>query len=264
MNPKQLVKLSNTIGIVSIVLLIYWVFIFITIEVFGLKVFKENLTETFYLSVVGILALMAGALIINIMFNLTRIAQRHNQDDKIATGGKWIGWLFIASLPVILLILFGGDYLSSKKKEKMLVNSAISIIETNKSKSNHLVNYKFKEEWIVRTGEILDIMSKTDKNFPNVSILVQDSIDSEPSILGFTKYYRGTLNDTIAPQKGKFIRETTQIERKYLNKVFRGSNEAYRYSSHDGRYELFYPYTKEDKKVIIYFSESQRYGKIGR
>ncbi len=70
MNPKQLVRLSNIIGIISIVLLIYWVFIFITIEVFGLKVFRENLTETFYMSVLGILALMTGALIINIMFNI--------------------------------------------------------------------------------------------------------------------------------------------------------------------------------------------------
>ena len=45
MNPKKLVKISNTIGAISIVLLIYWVFVFITIEVFGLKVFKENITQ---------------------------------------------------------------------------------------------------------------------------------------------------------------------------------------------------------------------------
>ena len=37
MTPKQLVKLSNIIGITAIILLVYWVFTFITIEVFGLK-----------------------------------------------------------------------------------------------------------------------------------------------------------------------------------------------------------------------------------
>jgi len=49
MNPKRLVKLSNIIGISSIILLVYWVFIFMTVEVFGLKVFKENIKETFYI-----------------------------------------------------------------------------------------------------------------------------------------------------------------------------------------------------------------------
>jgi len=58
MNPKQLIRISNIIGIVAIVLLIYWIFTFILIEVFGLKVFRQNMTESFYFSVLGILALL--------------------------------------------------------------------------------------------------------------------------------------------------------------------------------------------------------------
>lgn len=263
MNPKQLVRLSNIIGIITIVLLIYWVFTFITIEVFGLKVFRENLTETFYMSVLGILALMAGALIINIMFNLTRIAEKHNQDDLTSKTSKKMGWLLVASFPILLLILFGGDYLTSKKKEKLLVKSADSIIETNTKKSDHLVNYEFDEKWIIETEEMLEILSKTDDNFPHVSILVKDSIDNEPVFLGFTTYYNGNITDTIPPVKEDFIRKTTQPERDYLNSVFENGNEDYRYSSHDGRYELFFPYFKEQKRIVIYFSEYQRYGKIG-
>lgn len=263
MNPKQLVRLSNIIGIIAIVLLIYWVFTFITIEVFGLKVFRENLTETFYMSVLGILALMAGALFINIMFNLTRIAQKHNQDELTTKSGKKVGWILLASFPILLLILFGGDYLTSKKKERLLVESAKSIIETNTKKSDHLVNYSFNEKWIIETEDILEILSKTDDNFPHVSILVKDSIDSEPVFLGFTAYYNGNLTDTIQPAKKTFIRKTTQPERDYLNTVFEDGNNDYRYSSHDGRYELFYPFMKGQKRIIIYFSEYQRYGKIG-
>ena len=40
MNNKALVRLSNVIGIVSIILLVYWTFIFISITVFGVKVFR--------------------------------------------------------------------------------------------------------------------------------------------------------------------------------------------------------------------------------
>lgn len=263
MNPKQLVRLSNLVGIIAIVLLIYWVFTFITIEVFGLKVFRKNLTETFYMSVLGILALMAGALVVNIMFNLTRIAQKHNQDNFTEKAGKKIGWLLLASFPVLLLVLFGGDYLTSKKKERLLVKSAESIIETNTKKSSHLVNYDFNKEWIFRTEEMLDVLSKTDNNFPHVSILVKDSIDQEPVFLGFTAYYTRSLNDTVPPLKKEFIRKTTQPEREYLNSVFDDGNKEYRYSSHDGTYELFYPYFQGQKRIVLYFSEYQRYGKIG-
>nr|WP_174506740.1 hypothetical protein [Acinetobacter sp. Marseille-Q1620] len=84
MNAKFLVKISNIIGLVSIVLLIYWVFTFVLIQVFGLKVFREYMTNTFAMSILGIIALMAGALMLNIMFNLTRIAERN---DEVKTTG---------------------------------------------------------------------------------------------------------------------------------------------------------------------------------
>ena len=263
MNPKQIVRLSNLIGIVSILLLLYWIFTFIVIEVFGLKVFRENLTETFYMSILGILALMAGALIVNIMFNLTRIAQKHNQDAPPVGAKNIVGWIILGSFPVLLIILFGGDYLTSKKREQLLIKSAESIIQLNANKNDHLINYQFDEKWIIDTEEILDVLSETDENFPEVMILVKDSVGNIPVFLKFTAYYNGSISDTIPPFKRNFVLKTTQPEREYLNSVFDRGNQEYRYSSYDGNYELFFPYRKGDKKVVIYFSEHQRYGKIG-
>jgi len=264
MNNKSIVRLSNIIGIISIILLVYWVFIFISITVFGLKVFKQNITETFYFSVIGILALMFGALIINIMFNLTRIAEKHNQDDINTSkkNFKKLGLLFGLSFPLIFGLLFGGDYFTSRKKEKMLIASAKSVIETNVERSNKLVNYTFNEKWIIETQEILDIFSKTDKYFPYVSVLAIDSLDKSELFLSFN-YYSGDLNDTILPRKKNFIQETTEEEREYLNKVFKKNIDEVRFSASDGRYELFYPYFKDGKKIILYFSDYQRYGKFG-
>lgn len=263
MNAKQIVRLSNIIGITSILLLVYWVFTFIMIQVFGLKVFRENMTETFYLSVLGILALMTGSLIINLMFNLTRIAERDNLDAVNNTSNRLRFITLLLIFPLIAIILFGGDYLTSAKKEKMLVESAKSIIETNKTNSDKLVNYTFSENYIKETSDILEILSGTDKNFPSVTLIVKDSIKGSPVYLGFNEYFRGNLNDTIKPQKSEYIYKTTQEEREYLNSVFDKKNEELRYSSHDGNYELFYPYIKKGKKVILYFSEQQRYGKLG-
>jgi hypothetical protein len=264
MNNKRLVRLSNIIGIISIILLVYWVFVFISITVFGLKIFKENITETFYLSVLGILALMFGALIVNVMFNLTRIAEKHNLDDisDPKRESKKMGLLFVLSFPIVFGLLFGGDYLTSMKKEKMLIKSAKSIIENNSINTDKLVNYRFTEEWIIETDDILDLFSKTDEHFPHVSVIVIDIIDNTRVFLGFSDYY-GNLNDTIQPIKKNFIKKTTKVERDYLNDVFSNDFNNIRFSAHDGRYELFYPYFKDGKKIVLYFSDYQRYGKIG-
>lgn len=264
MNYRALVRLSNIIGVTSIILLVYWVFVFISITVFGLRIFRENLTETFQLSVVGILALMLGALIINVMFNLTRIAEKHNHDDINDTkkASKKLVFVFGISFPLIFGLLIAGDYMTSRRKEEMLIASAKSVIEGDIEKSNRLVNYSFDEKWIIETNNILNFYAKKDKHFPYVSVIVSDSIDGSQTFLDYSDY-NGRLNDTILPWKEYFMRQTTKEEREYLTKVFFQRTDEVRFSARDGRYEVFYPYFKNGKIIVLYFSDYQRYGKIG-
>ncbi len=265
MNNKKLVWLSNIIGIASIILLIYWVFIFIAITVFDLKVFRENMTETFYLSVFGILALMFGALMINIMFNLTRIAEKHNQDEinHSKKKSKRLSILFIISFPILFAFLYTGDYLTSKKKETMLISSAQSIIESNNEKCEKLINYSFDKNWITETANILYFYSNIDTHFPHVSVIIADTLDNTNVFLGFDTYAGFSDNDSTQPRKIKYIRNTTKEERIYLEKVFFENQDEIRFSAHKGTYELFYPYSKNGRKIILFFSEYQRYGKLG-
>ena len=44
MNAKKLVKATNIVGMVAVVLLVYWVFVLILSNVFGLKVSREYIT----------------------------------------------------------------------------------------------------------------------------------------------------------------------------------------------------------------------------
>ena len=263
MTPKQLVKLSNYIGITAIILLVYWVFTFVTIQIFGLKVFRENMTETFYLSVLGILALMVGSLIINVMFNLTRIAENKNIDEIRPNSNRKMYLILFTIFPIIGIILFGGDFLTSNKKEKMLIESAKSILEKNEMNSAKLVNYEFTEKYINQTSNILEIYSQTDKNFPSVNLLVKDSINGSPAYLGFNQSSSEKVNDTIKPKIREYLYQTTQEEREYLDKIFIGKSKELRYSNHNGNYELFYPYKKGKKTIVLYFSDQQRYGKLG-
>jgi hypothetical protein len=265
MNLKRLVKLSNIIALVSILLLIYWVFVFISVEVFGLKIFRENISQTFAMSILGIFALMAGSLMINVMFNLTRIAEKHNKDKEIVETkaiSKKLGLAFLLSFPLIFGLLFGGDYLTSKKKEAMLIDSAKSVVEKYPQNIDGLLNYEFNQAWLAETSNTLDLMRKTDKNFPNVLVIVKDSINNSDVFLGF-RDYQIPSDKTIRPEKQKFILETTKPERDYLKKVFDENYQEIRSSATDGNYQLYYPYFKDSKKVVLYFSDFQRYGKLG-
>lgn len=264
MNHKKIVRLANFIGMASIILLIYWVFILIITEVFEFKVFRERITQTFYMSVVGILALMVGALIINIMFNLTRIAQKHNLDAEtsVSSGNRKLSIGFILSFPIIFGLLMGGDYLTSKKKEHLLINAAQSVVEDNKDKASQLLNYSFNKTWIKNMESILHLLSNTDKNFPNVAVIVRDTFDKSQVWLSFRRYHE-IDRDTIQPSKKNYLLSTTKSEREYFNRVFDQNEKGVRYIANNGQYDLFYPYSANGKTIILYFSDDERYGKLG-
>ena len=122
MNAKKLVKATNIVGMVAVTLLVYWVFALILIQVFGLKVFREHITEIFLMSILGIFAVMGGTLMLNIMLNLTRIAERGQEEES--KGGRKTLYLLLAVFPLLAALLFGGNYLTIQQKRDILIQSS--------------------------------------------------------------------------------------------------------------------------------------------
>lgn len=178
MSPKNIVKLSNFIGVIAIICLIYWVFIFTSVTVFDLKIFRQRMTETFLLSIFGILTLMAGALMINIMFNLTRIAEKHNTDQNYPEKNlkKWIIILLI-SFPLIFGLLISAHQLSIYKRKEILIKSAHSVLENYPQYIQQIAGYSFAENWINSTRQSLKVLSQTDSQLPHLIVIVKDQLD---------------------------------------------------------------------------------------
>lgn len=293
MNAKLLVKISNSIGLISIILLIYWVFTFVLIQVFGLKIFRQHLTESFLMSVLGILALMGGALMLNIMFNLTRIAERAQQPSvESKTPKKTLG-ACLALFPIIAALLFGGDYLSTQKKQKMLVNSADSMIQNQQNRFQQLTNYQFNESYILQTAVNLKFLAILDRSFADVQVIIADKIENNPVYLGFTSqpYYTNENNmleqaaedaaieaaravneisESAVPAKAKlsldkkrYVKQLSLAEKEYLKTVFEQGNKEILFQAEDGDYQLYLPYRLQNKTIVLYFSDRQRYGKYG-
>lgn len=284
MDTRKLVKTSNIIGLVSVVLLAYWVFAFVLIQVFGLKIFREYITEIFGMSIFGIIALMAGALMLNIMLNLTRIAER-GQEVPIKSGKKML-YAVLMVFPLLAALLFGGNYLTIKKKEQILIHSAQKLILHYPAQTAALTAYRFDLPYLKNTADHLDLLEKQDTAFRSVEIIVPDTINGTPVYLRFGSRFADSTEvvteetvgskaqDTIAYQsadkKHKVIKKADYIyrgglrEREYLQNVFTNNLSETRFESGDGNYALFYPYRQDGKTVAVFrLSDYQQYGKFG-
>jgi len=259
MNNKLLVKISNIIGIVSIILLVYWVFAFISVAAFELEAFKDYSVDIFLLILLAIFTLMLGSLLINIMLNLTRIAEKHNNDAVTASKkiSKGLIIAFIMSFPLIFGLLYGGDYLKSKKQENQIIASAQSLVKTYSEKIDKIVDYSFSEEWIQNVANTLYILSETENDLSNMQVIVPDVIDDMPVFLDFGRYFRSTCSDTVSPIKKDYMRKTTKSERDYLNDVFFHKKEGIKYNKEKYSHEFYCPYFKNGKIIVLYFSYSK-------
>jgi len=284
MNAKKLVKATNIIGMVAVTLLVYWVFALILIQVFGLKVFREHITEIFLMSILGILAVMGGTLMLNIMLNLTRIAERGQEEVR---GGRKTVYLLLAVFPILAALLFGGNYLTIQQKRDILIQSSERIVKDNPAQLDALADYRFDLAYIRKTSEILDLMAKDDSSFNAAMIIVPDKIGNKPVYLAFSAdSTRLTLSDGVVPaanqnaegsdnfvvnrngekvavKKTDYVYSPDLKGREYLQKVFAGQTQEMRYEAEDGHYSLCHPYRKNGKTIVLCFSDYQEYGKIG-
>ena len=293
MNAKKLVKATNIIGMVAVTLLVYWVFALILIQVFGLKVFREHITEIFLMSILGILSVMGGTLMLNIMLNLTRIAER-GQEEEVRGGRKTV-YLLLAVFPILAALLFGGNYLTIRQKRDILTQSSERIVKDNPAQIDALTDYRFDLAYIKKSSEILDLMAKDDLSFKSAMIIVQDKIDNKPVYLAFSADSRLNVGGEAVPaasqneavpaanqnvegndnfvmdrngekvmvKKMDYVYSPNLKEREYLQKVFAGQTQEMRYEAEDGHYSLCHPYRKNGKTIVLCFSDYQEYGKIG-
>ena len=282
---KKLVKATNIVGIAAVILLVYWVFALILTNVFGLKVFRQYVSEMFMLSIFGIFAVMAGALMLNIMLNLTLIAERGRETER--KYDRKTVYLLLAVFPLLATLLFGGNYLTVQKKREILIRSAERIVRDSPAQMDALADYRFDLAYIKKAQEILELMSKDDSAFQYAEIIVPDNIGGKAVYLQFSaRQRRDEPFDTALPDNSraeadgdgfviirngekKEVRKTEYLyapdlrERDYLQKAFAGQTHEIRYEHKDGNYRLCRPYSKNGKTAVLCVYDYQPYGKIG-
>ncbi len=268
MNRNRIIQATTAVALISMMLLLYWVFAFGCVTIFGLKVFRENITQAFGLSILGILALLAGSLIVNMILNLSKIA------DSLASGAKGEALLtdgfptgrqiIIGALafPAIALGLFLGDRSTTKNRERFLTESARAVLREYPKQLDSLTTYTFSKEYVTKAGEVLAVLARSNESAPNVMVIVPDQIGDQSVILGFGPYNRWESSKEER-KKTEFIYSCSKDELLYLKAVFAGSEKTHRFSASDGNYELYFPVESGGRSIVVYFSDRREYGKFG-
>lgn len=266
MKRDALIRLSTSIALISILLLVYWTFTFISITVFDFKIFKENITESFFLSILGIFSILGGSLIVNLILNLNKIGEfmalQHTQGETPSSFSTRYVIMFVALFPLIFGVLYFGDMASTAKKKTRLLNAAKQLVESNKKDLEKICNYDFNPDYIEYTESVLSRITREERYFPAAAIVVSDSIDEHETFLEFERQY-SSRDESKDINKVDFVRKCTQEEKDYLNAVFKTDHSNPRYSAHKGEYELFYPIRMNTGTIVLYLSEHSRYGKLG-
>jgi len=273
MNHDQLIKGTNRVAIYSTAALFYWVFVFLIITAFDLKIFREHITEIFYLSLLGIFAILGGALILNVMSNLSKISTAMSVErggsTPIKKPSRFALVAIALSFPIICGVLFAGNSFSAEKKKHFLVSAAQSLIAENKSELTSIANYQFSIDYVKKAEQTLGVIKKIDKNFPEVILIVPDQIDNKKVFLGFGGKIDTDEETAVDKPKQKrvdkpqFKYSASREEREYLEKVFAGKENNYKFSYDKGNYQLYFPALINGRKIVLYFSDYQRYGKLG-
>ena len=265
MNHALIIKATNRIAFYATIALLLWVIVFLTVTVFDLKIFRVRITETFSLSIFGIFAILGGSLVLNVMSNLSQISESVSNKESVTiqttSPSKWKLVLAALSVPVIVGLLFGGEALSTYKKKELLISSAKVLVSENQKELEKLAKYEFSHQYIEQAGIIISMLEKIDKNFPEMKLIVPDTIDGKNVFLGFRS--SGHISTDQPEEKQDYIFSSTKEDRSYLESAFSGGKTDMRFTATSGDYELYLPVNVGEKIVLLYFSDYERYGKTG-
>lgn len=265
MDHDRIIKVTNRVALYSTVALFYWVFVFLVVTAFDLKIFREHMTQIFYLSLFGLFSILGGAIVLNVMSNLSKISTVIATDRNFTLSGarpsKTLFFGIVLSFPLIAILLFTGNHLSAEKKKNMLISSAQSLISENRADLESLADYQFSRGYAKKAEKTLGVIKKIDKYFPEVLVILPDRIDDKNVFLSFGGHIYVSEKEPV--EKAMFIYSASRDERAYLDRVFSRDETAYKFSSRKGNYELYFPVSVSGKRMVLYFSDYQRYGKFG-
>lgn len=276
---KLLAKLSYSISLISIALLITWCLGLVVTVVFDLKTFDQKSTEFLGMSVLLILASGIGAGLINLLSNVG-IISNHITDakGKDEIKGIKIGIKIFAGINILVVVgMFVGNQFSQNIKEKELISELNQISERSAKVINTIPAINLEKENVKKASDVLEYIGEINPKLSMPTIIfkgkylgedvllrIHSNIDTSDSFA--TKLIK---SDTTTVKK-TFI-DTTQFllrtEEKLRTELFAafaaGEMKPFVYDVDENRPSAYKMIKINGASVIIRMSKYSRYGRSG-
>ena len=255
LNPKTIVKLSNSIGLFSILLLIFLVFGFIVSVIFNLQ-FISFRKDYFGISILAVLSLMAGALILNIMFNLSRIASRgepvaEDNPQKV----KRLKWILLSGFPVVAIALVAGDNYSKEISSKKSLEFA-KHLQAQLAEEEKFGAYEFSKNWIDKSEKNLSFINQLNGRPGNFALIWQDTLNNKKHFFSISEYYENE-EDSSAFEKETFMLHPDNEEAERIEKILNGELKTIQQERNGRNFESLIPFKQNKKTFILQYIEYQ-------
>lgn len=295
MSHATAVKWLNRLAMIALLMLLYWLFIMAVTQIFGLKVFARSITEAFAISLAGLLALMGGSLMLNVMLNLSRMAHSLEKGQPVqgslsqgplplpaqSQSQRW-GWLglamFLLSLGLIAAGLFAGDQYTRTQKKNRLMLTAAHLVQERQRALDQALSLPLQPSKSVLDGlsQQLMLLEQTERDVDAIQLLLPTQYRGEAVVIGIDKHQPWQHSGPVEaaanrhPVQGataevdvsELLFSTTSEQRHWLDAAFEGRQPAPLYQYEGSRYELFYPVRLGRDWAVLHFSDQQNYGKV--
>lgn len=276
MNTEWVVRLTNRIAFITLHLLIFWILIFSVNTVFDLKIFRMHLTETFGLSILGILAILGGALMINLMLNMSRIADAKQGviDSQMSTTDGLLRWKrqkYLLMMLLLAVFLVGGMFVADARtrwvKKNLMLNTAQQLAEQYHAPLTQFAQSNLDVKNVQEMANVVDLMGKSTEFVQRVQVIRLENIHGQqvPVAVGAQDGAARVTDANAQPELNPvdLVFRATKEQREYIEKVAQGQTVEPLYYSEGGQYWLMLPIKANGKNVILYTSDYQAYGKLG-
>ncbi len=281
MNPAQHVKWLNRLALLAMGLMLLLLLGWAVVQVFGLRVFTRSLTQAVVFGGVGLFAVLGACLILNVMLNLSRMADSlaalHKDTATVgmpASGGDSKRWLALMGAAAVLMVagLFAGDAHTRSVKKQRLIDTAQSVMQERSARLDAaltLPDSLQQPALLQNLARQLALIEQTDRHVDHIGLLLPARYLGEPVVVQVNRNWSNLRQDATVVEQGMarvelgdLLFKTSADQRQWLFEAFAGRQPQPLYRHEGGHYQLFYPVKIGPDWVVLYFDDRQAYGKV--
>lgn len=259
---KRLSNLSIWIMLISIILSVFWYFIYTTLETFNLRVFAEKTATFFYIFIFVVIILNILLAIFNISINISLIADsKYPEEQKISVKQRKKIIIVIGSIFIFLtLLLFAGNFLTKNIEKNRLISEAKDIVKRYDETINSISINLSKDSTIKNIPELIKFLDSQKYDYPSITLIRQIKINNEITYVFIDK------DNKIADEDINFNSQYYKSDKKELNyfdSIFSGKSNEILYLEHTDNY-VYIPINKNGIIFILRFDKiKESHGFIG-